>query len=412
MKIAEIVSEKFPVPPVEGGAIQTLVYNYSLILNKQFDFTIFSRPTEEQRRDTLNYEPIPYTSLDRLSNKILQSEKFYNKLVRIVAKIYLVYSYAVRCAKKLNSEYDIIHIHNDPNFVPIIKKFNKDSIILLHMHNPHFTSKKYSNMLKKRYKNAIKISNSIICVSLFIKKDIIDSYQEASNKCKVLYNGIDLDRFYKHSSKNNLAILKKYKLDINKITILFVGRFVRMKGLHLLLDSLNNMQNKNFQLLIVGSPQFKNSLAITKYEKLLLQKAKNLTDRLHFLGYVQPNDLQPIFSAADICVAPSLYQEGCPLVVMEAMASENCLIASTRGAIPEIITNEVNGLLFDPNQPEMLTAQLEKAMTDKEMCLRLGRNARKTVEQRFSINTMANRLAQIFQDEFENEFGPFQLNNK
>ncbi len=402
LRVAEVLPETRPVPPVKGGAIQQFVYDLALFLKEKVDITILSRPVAEQKKDILRYIPIGFGPYDKLASIILANTQVGEFVpIRILLKGIIVVSYTMRCAKHIN-KFDILHIHNNLNFVPILRRNNRNAVILLHMNNTHFTSKRYSKWLKPFYKMAIKDSDKIICVSQFIRDDIIRNYSEAQQKSIVIYNGVDDRKFIRKSEEENSRIRKRFGVDAKKITITFAGRLTKSKGIHTLLEALTKINRKEFQLIIAGSRSFAEPSKISNYEIKLLDMAKRLGDRVRFLGYVKPDDLAELYSISDICVVPSLpFVEGCPFVLLEAMSSSCCVITADAPPMDEIISDNINGMLFRSEDPISLAHVLDMAMDDPNLRKRLGENARKTVEEKFSHSVIFDQILELFLLEYE-----------
>ena len=91
-------------------------------------------------------------------------------------------------------------------------------------------------------------------------------------------------------------------------------------------------------------------------------------------GDKKNDELPKWYAAADAFVLPSR-NEGTPAVILEAMASGTPIIASKVGGIPEIISDGVNGLLFESEKSEQLRVCLKKLFHNKNMRQRLAENA-------------------------------------
>lgn len=404
LRIAEVVSEKLPVPPTRGGAIQTLVYNFAKLLKDRFDFTIFCRPTKEQQGDILKYDPIPETHVDAIMERLKSSRlSEHSSIIRLFAKGIIVYRYANMCGKKIDSLYDIIHIHNNPGFIPVIIRHVKKSGIILHMNNPHFSSKRYGKKLKYVYKLAIKHSDAIVCASQYILNDLLHEYGEAENKSVVIYNGIEVEKYFRKSDMENIETLRRFSFPTKPVKILFVGRIVPIKGLHVLIKALHTIKEKNFHLIVVGSSGFKNSTFLTEYVRYVLNLAESLKDKVSFLGYIDPEQVPYIYSVSDIFVLPSLpNQEACPLVMLEAMAAGCCIVASKTGPMVEMIKQGYNGQLFQAGNHIELAYILRDLLENTHLIEEFGKRARKTLlENDFSIVKMAERLEELFMRVYE-----------
>ena len=97
-----------------------------------------------------------------------------------------------------------------------------------------------------------------------------------------------------------------------------------------------------------------------------------------------------------MAIVPSIVDEAFGLTVIEAMASGIPVIASRAGGIPEIIQNGVNGFLVEPGCVHELSDTIEKIVDDEKTRQIISLNARKHVEQHFSIQKSIDELTQLF----------------
>lgn len=125
------------------------------------------------------------------------------------------------------------------------------------------------------------------------------------------------------------------------------------------------------------------------------QKAKELrlTQNLHFAGL--QFDIRPYTKALDIFMMSSEF-EGMPIALLEAMSME-CLPACTAvGGIPELIEDNVNGILVDGKEPLKLAEELSPYINYPERIRSLGQAARRTVTERFGMDDMVTKLEGIY----------------
>lgn len=392
MKIVRIVPEKLPVPPILGGAIETGVYEVCKRLENEFDLSIVSRPSSIKKKDKLNYIYINRNFFEKICDFLITKFDKKNPL-RVIAKIHNVLIYSLKTAIKIKNKFQIIHIHNDPNFVPLIKKFNKESKIILHLHNDHLIT---SKLLYNHYYKIINNCELIICVSHYIKDQIDKKFKNAKRKTIVLHNGTNTNNFKPISNEKSKLIKANYgkKTDL---FILYVGRLTKEKGVHILIESFKNVLPKhpNAKLLVVGSSWFKNSKK-TEYTNHLEKISKDIKEKILFTGFIQNQKLYDIYAISDIFVCPSIWNEPFGLVCPEAMASEKAVIATKVGGIPEIIDNNIDGILIKPNNQQELTNKLIDLLNDSNKRSQIGRNARKKVIAKFDWNIVAKRTKKIY----------------
>jgi D-inositol-3-phosphate glycosyltransferase len=99
-------------------------------------------------------------------------------------------------------------------------------------------------------------------------------------------------------------------------------------------------------------------------------------------------------AAADVVVVPS-WAEPVGLVVAEAMAAGRPIVGAAAGAIPELITDSVSGLLVPPRAPAALAAAVVRLLQDRALAQRLAREAQRVVRQNFTIARYAREIQEV-----------------
>jgi len=175
-------------------------------------------------------------------------------------------------------------------------------------------------------------ANALITVSSNLKK-ILVTLEIPEKKIKTLRNGVDLELFYPAENRKQL----KTKLNIKSTTLISIGNLVKSKGHDLVIRALQLCPDTN--LLIIGSGKEENSL------KRLVSKLK-LSNRVSFIGVLPQAQLRDYYAAADILILAS-ETEGCPNVLLEAMACGTPVIATNIDGITEIIKSNDTGILVE-----------------------------------------------------------------
>ena len=179
-------------------------------------------------------------------------------------------------------------------------------------------------------------------VDLFIApsqfmKNIYIKFGLKESKIKVIYNFI-----------NNLNIIEEKNCKENYI--LYFGRLSSEKGINILIKAIKKI-NFNIKLKIVGiGPEYKNL-------KILIKKL-NLQNKIELIGAKYDKDLIKIIKCAKAIIIPSIWYENMPLAAIEAIAINKTVIASNIGGIPEIIKNNINGLLFESENENDLVQKI------------------------------------------------------
>jgi len=270
---------------------------------------------------------------------------------------------------------DVQHVHVSP-IVHMIKERDNLAITchgteigLLNLERSYLS---LVNLINSEYeKNIFKKTRTVIAVSDYIKKEIINYYDLQSNKIITIHNGIDLKEF------NAVKIIGlKDKLGVSNI-ILFMGGFSKRKGIHILLKALAKIKEKDWVLIIVGGGDLK-----SKKEIIDLINSLNIKNKIINISNISRELLKSILFEADIFVHPALY-EPFGIAVLEAMATGKAIIATRTGGIPEILANA--GLLINVSSEELKNA-LEMLISDVE----LGKKYSKLAKERAKIFNWAN----------------------
>ncbi len=235
-------------------------------------------------------------------------------------------------------------------------------------------------------KKCIKSPDKLIAVSNFTKKQIVESYDIDPDQIEVIYNGIDVNGYL--FSNEEITITRK-KLGLNNSpVILFVGRLDDpRKGLVFLINSLVNVLNKiDVTLLVVGKGD--------------TNKVKNFVDSLGisrnvvFTGFVDENNLKKYYSLCDIYVCPSRL-EGFGLTILEAMAAGKPIVATKVGAIPEILSGDVNGILVESDNIDMMSSAICTLLQNLTLSNCMINNSI-SLCNKFNWNKNANELLYVY----------------
>ena len=156
-----------------------------------------------------------------------------------------------------------------------------------------------------------------------------------------------------------------------------------MKGLVPLLEAVAQVRKTHaITLTVIGNPKPDGPIA----EALV---RLNLTEVVHTVSGVSDEEMAGKYAEAEIAVVPSLY-EGFSLPAIEAMSCGVPLIATTGGALPEVVgENGVMGLLVEPDSPSALASAMMKLLDEPELRERIGAAGRNRVLSRFTWEVTA-----------------------
>lgn len=177
--------------------------------------------------------------------------------------------------------------------------------------------------------------------------------------------------------------------------VICVGRLVSVKAQHILVAAIDCLrkQNRQVRLRLVGDGP----------DRIGLEQdvaARELSDYVIFEGWRNQDQILALYEQADIFALAS-FAEGVPVVLMEAMAMEIPCVATRITGIPELIRDEVEGLLVAPSSVEELTQAIAKLMDDSELRLRLGKRSRERILEKYDLTRNTERLANIIENRLE-----------
>ena len=384
LKVLMICTEKLPVPPVRGGAIQTYIEGISGLLSQRHDLTILGTTD-------------PTLPLQEYKNNI--------RYVRIEGEQVLEI-YATKVIDFLQNEsFDLIHVFNRPRLIPLIREVAPYSRLILSMHNDMFDTNKIH---QQDALTAIKEVERIVTVSDYVGKTISSLYPQAASKVHTIYSGVDLKTFIPwETSKWASQIRQKLRNDYHlegKTVILFVGRLSPNKGADLLIQAINelSLMDSNIALVIVGGTWYSVDL-VTDYVAYVRALAERAPFPVITTGYVSSDHIHQWFWAGDIFVCPSQWQEPLARVHYEAMAAGLPFLTTARGGNPEVVIDQ-NGLLVE--RPEDLLEFAEKLkilLTDPKLRSSMGQTGRRLAEERFSWERVAHEVLETWTQRFNLE---------
>jgi glycosyltransferase involved in cell wall biosynthesis len=125
---------------------------------------------------------------------------------------------------------------------------------------------------------------------------------------------------------------------------LYVGRLTKAKGVDILIDAVKNIDDSEIECHILGKGG----------ERESLEKRAGDDERILFHGFVSEEELQNQYALADYTVVPSRWYENSPMVIYESFAKRTPVIGADIGGIPELVTENITGHLFEPNNPNSL----------------------------------------------------------
>lgn len=390
--IAIVVPELLPVPPVQGGAVEHWVDEAAKRMTVSgYRVAMVSRPADISGHAGIDYIGIPWTPLERFFHRIKERVTWRNPL-RYLAKMQNVFSYGTRVARAVR-DYHTIYLHNEPNLLLFLRK-QPGQRIVLHMHNDHLSLR----LFRPLYRRALAKADRVICVSDYIRRQAVAHFPEYADRFEVVFNATDPAMFKPYGDEALRRLDGVVRIEPDKRYLLYVGRLTEVKGVHVLIEAFREIHRRmpETQLIITGSSFF-DGAAKTSYERSLVQLAEPVSNAIVFTGYLPHEKLRFLYSAVDMIVLPSIWQDPCPLVVLESMASGTCLVSSAVGGIPEIMEDGKTGVLVSPNAPLALAEAVCAALSDDAAKIRMEAAARDKIVSGYAWERLVRELNHLFE---------------
>ena len=235
----------------------------------------------------------------------------------------------------------------------------------------------------------MKKSNAFISPSKWMQKTLHEDFKISPSNVRVVYNGVDHRKFSPGTKRSDL--IQEIYDEAGGPIVLFSGRMISTKGIHVLVKAMPKVIKEVKDVCFV----FTGGGNSTPYRQMIKQM-KIPSRNYNFVGYIRDfEDLPGLYSIASVFAAPTLY-ENFPFRVLENMSCQNAIVATNIVGIPEMIKDEFNGLLVPPSNSDKLAEKIVELINDKALAKKLGQNARRTVEEQFTIQTFADKTKEAY----------------
>jgi glycosyltransferase involved in cell wall biosynthesis len=215
--------------------------------------------------------------------------------------------------------------------------------------------------------------------------------QPFKDNCEIIPYGIELNHF--EATNEVQVIAERIRRRYTGKRVLFVGRLCYYKGLEVLLEAIASV---DAHLMVVGSGPMTSHY---------LRQHQNLPyrDRIHFIGQV--DSVVPYYYAADVFCLPSIYRsEAFGIVQLEAGACGLPLVSTNLDSgVPYVNQDGHTGIVVPTGNAVALAEALNRLLGDEELRQRMGKAARKRVENEFSAQLMGERVIDLYQRVLEGE---------
>jgi glycosyltransferase involved in cell wall biosynthesis len=268
------------------------------------------------------------------------------------------------------ARYRATAVYNPANLAPLAWPRNAVQIHdVVALRHPEWYSPAYVRWQRKMMPRIARRAMLVITVSEFARAELTEFLDIPAERIRVVPGGVD-----QHFSPDVDPEPVKQRLGLHKPYVLAVGDRGPRKNLAALGPAIGQLHAHGIELVVAGGGRGHQLGAP-------LAGARDL-------GYVAEADLPALYAGARAFALPSLH-EGFGLTVLEAMASGTPVVASSRGALPELVTGA--GLLADPHEWGLFAAAIVTAATDEQARGRLREEGLR-VAARYTWDRAARRM--------------------
>jgi glycogen(starch) synthase len=169
--------------------------------------------------------------------------------------------------------------------------------------------------------------------------------------------------------------------------VVFVGRIVRQKGVHVLVDAAGRLRTPGVQVVLVGDGP-----ARARVERQAA--ALGVSDRVHVTGFVEHDRIPDVLATARLLVLPSFYEE-LGAVLVEALHAGVPVVASRVGGVPEVVRDGVTGLLVAPGDADALAGAIDTVLSDHALAASMRAAARRHARE-YDLGRMTEQIHALY----------------
>jgi len=382
--MTRVLYTAFDIVPSPKGASTHILHNIRGLVNSQLDVHLMTPndgllPTEDM---------LEGASVTRITQDLTQ-----NFLARAVHFGKIVHAHLA------TAQYDVVHYRNIWDGIHIAqnkKRFGYKTLfevnglpsIELKYHYPGLDQELLVK-IKEQEIATLHLSDAIICPSN-VTRDYIASLGLSRKLIAVIPNGVSPSDFSASPLPSREGRIP---------TLLYIGTLADWQGLEVVIKALPKiLEQQAVRLQIVGRGRSRQRKVLSKHIRKLGVEGSVLVQPA-----VPHHEVPALIAESDICIAPlglndrNVTQGACPIKVLEYMASSRPLIASNMPIVRELVREDVDGLLFSPNDPEDLAHKVLMLLNDVELSKRLAESATERALTKFTWHESQKKLVKVYE---------------
>ena len=225
----------------------------------------------------------------------------------------------------------------------------------------------------------------VMVISETIKERMVKDFRVPENKIRLIYRGLDPDKFPYDPTK--------YDRNKERPVVINIGRLTPIKGQREFIKAMKHVINRitTAEAWLVGDGK-----------EYFLDELKKVRDEQGMAGHIRflgrRSDLKDLLKVADCLVLSTNVPEGFGRVLIEAGASGTACCASNTGGIREILEDGVSGLLFPPGDDVKMADSILKLLEDRALSKKYAGNLRKKIEACFTLDKMASETLSVYEE--------------
>jgi len=350
-----------------GGTERLIYYQIKGLLNfSDMSITLITSKTQNpsflyQEIKLLNSPRLKILEID-ISHSYINPYNANNSLRWHVESVY----FGLACQniyKTTNFDFVVTHFSTDSLFIP----YNQKNV--LHLHGIPSEYSEIGELSTRR-------PNFFIAVSEYVKNGWTSFYPFIENKkITVVYPGVEDKKFVTRDIEK-------------KIDILYVGRFISIKGIYNLIEAVSKIDNSLHICLVGDGPD--REIISQAIEKMCVQH------KVELLTHVSDEKLIELYNSSKIVALPSYAKEGVLLTMLEAASCGCAIITSNACSMPEFIRDKENGILFEPKNSQDLLLKINLLLYDKNLREKIGKSAQESINQEWNNKNRIHELYDIY----------------
>jgi glycogen synthase len=388
MKDLTVMMLSWEYPPRVIGGISPHVYFLSKHLAKQ-DVKVYVVTCDFP--DTPSHEVIDGVEVYRI-------DSYKNPAPDFASWVYLMnlnmQKETAALAKKIGGKIDLFHAHDwlvaDAG-IGLKHIFRKPLLATMHSTEMGRRDGLHTTTEKMIHETEAWLTYEawrVVCCSEYMISHVKWAFGLPNDKLIMIPNGVNTQS-YNEIEWDHADFRSKYALPQEKI-VLFVGRLVYEKGIHILINAVPKVLAKvNAKFIIVGSGYMKEQL-------LSIVRSMGLEHKVFFEGFVDEAKLLRLQKCADVSVVPSLF-EPFGIVALEAMAAKSPVVVSDTGGLSEIVEHDITGVKVFPNNPDSLAWGITKILLDDNYRKNIRENAYKKIQEKYDWEKIAQQTKKLYE---------------